>query len=406
MYKRSSLEKPNRFGMTTIWLKDSIPSFQYRLFPVFLLILSIFVAFSIKGEGGQEEIGTGHVITGKVYTKEGLPMADMEVLLFSDVNQYPLHPMAVTTTESDGSFEFNVKDNMPYLLEICGKQGTGRIFLEAGSYSERLSITYPVTKHIVILHTNDPHFDLNKVEALTKTIQEIRNKYDNVYLFSAGDIFVRHPARWIVNGTLMEDPEWYFERAMLMINTMNDLDYDLLTLGNHELAYRENHTRLALESARFPILAANVEITTEELPPVEPYAIFTTTTGRKIAVLGLSIDNARQDGVKELDLSETVRKHLFLKDSSDIFIALSHRGLRNDSILANTFPEFDVIVGGHSHHLIEQAILVNSVLVAQAGGNPHTVSDDHLVHLGKIVITLENGIITEKRGWVMEISDN
>jgi hypothetical protein len=369
-----------------------------------MAILLFFIAISAKEK--SQITAASHAISGNVYNPDGLPIEGLEVMLFDDIDHYPDQPKSLINTGSDGAFEFIVEAKGAYLLEICGEKGNGRVFLSPEKMAGRLEIIYPVTKQIVILHTNDPHFDINKTGVLTRAINEIRDKYDDVYLFSAGDIFVRHPARWIVNGELMEDPEWYLERALLMINTMNELGYDLLTLGNHELAYREKHTRIALEAARFPLLTANFEISTAELPPVEPYAMFTTSTLRKIAVLGLSIDNAKQEGIKELDLEETVRNYLPLKDSSDIFIALSHRGLRNDSTLAMLFPEFDVIVGGHSHHLIEEAITVNSVLVAQAGGNPHTVSDDHPVYLGKIVLTLENGVIKNKRGWVMEISDN
>jgi hypothetical protein len=369
-----------------------------------IAILLFLVAFSAKEK--CQTTASSHVISGTVYNSEGLPIGGLEVMLYSDIDQYPDEPRSLISTSSDGTFEFIVEAKGHYLLEINGEKGKGRVLISPETQGDKLEIIYPVTKEIVILHTNDPHFDINKTAALSKAIQEVRGKYDDVYLFSAGDIFVRHPARWIVNGTLMEDPEWYLERALLMINTMNSLGYDLLTLGNHELAYREKHTRMALETAAFPILSANFEISTDELPPVEPYAIFTTSTWRKIAVLGLSIDNANQEGIKELDLEETVRSYLHLKNSSEIFIALSHRGLRNDSTLAKLFPEFDVIVGGHSHHLIKEAITVNSVLVAQAGGNPHTVSDDHPVYLGKIVLTLENGVIRDKRGWVMAISDN
>ena len=291
----------------------------------------------------------------------------------------------------------------PHLLEIRGEGGAGRVLVSAGTTPASLEITWPVTEKIVILHTNDHHFTVNNLRETAAAINEIRNKYTDVFLFSAGDIFVRHPLRWFINGRFMRDPEWYGERAMYMITTMNELGYDLMTLGNHEFSYHEPYTRLALGSANFPLLSANVEVATDALPPLDHYALLTTSTWRKIGVLGLSLINTGRDDISELDASETVRKYLHLRDSADLLVALTHIGLRRDYVLAREFPEFDIIVGGHSHDLIEEAELVNSVLVAQAGGNPHLVSDNHPVFIGKIVVSIENGVITGKEGRVIQI---
>ena len=144
-----------------------------------------------------------------------------------------------------------------------------------------------------------------------------------------------------------------------------------------------------------------MEIKTNNLPAVKSHEIFRTSTNRIITVLGLTLTNAGKDDIKLFDIAETAEKFKFLKDSSDVFLLLSHIGLNNDLELAKRNPEIDAILGGHSHHLLEEAALVNSVLVAQAGGNPHIVSDSHPAFLGKVVLTLENGKITEKKGKVI-----
>ena len=308
------------------------------------------------------------------------------------------------TTRENGLLKLKVKPNQSYILEIEGKQGAGRIFLSPEKFSDTIFITYPVKEQIVFLHNNDLHFDLNHLEEFTQKITEIRALYDDVYLVNAGDIFVKHPHRWIENGTL-KDTTWYSERAMFMIDKMNELGYDLMTLGNHELAYIGNHTLLALEKARFPLLAANFEITTDKLPSVDPYSIFETSTLRRIAVLGLSLDNTKKEGILELDITETIDKYISLTDDTDVFMLLSHRGLKEDKDLAEKFPQFDAIIGGHSHSLLEKAIFINSVLIAQAGGNPHVVSDDHPVYLGIVIFTLENGKLIDKEGKVIRIDD-
>jgi hypothetical protein len=345
-------------------------------------------------------------LSGTISNGARLPLKDIELLLFPCPGSFHGSATERYITGTDGTFNLTAVAGQSYILELKGELGSGRVFIprsnSGGNPPGKMDIIYPVIEKIVILHTNDEHFTLNNQSELAEKISEIKEKYENVFLFSAGDIFVRHPLRWIINGRFMRNPEWYGERSLLMINSMNELGYDLMTPGNHELAYREMNTRLALEAAEFPIIAANMEIITDKLPRFKDYSILSTSTMRQLAVLGLTTGDA-PDGVRELDLAETVRKNLFLKDSSDIFIALTHIGLRRDRSLAEEFPQFDVIIGGHSHDLLEDAITVNSVLIAQAGGNPHIVSDSHPVYLGKIIIKMVNGKITEKTGHVLQI---
>jgi len=372
-----------------------------------LISLQLLLSFSAKAENSnyswKQDSTSFKKLSGTVVCYEGLPLGGLELRVFPDPGKCPEIKYSYGITNEDGSFEFIVMEGESYLMEVQGVNGAGRIFISGEDRFESIEITYPVEEKVVILHTNDQHFTVNNLAELTATVNQIREKYESVFLFNAGDIFVRHPMRWIVNGRLMRDPEWYGERTMYMINTMNDLGYDLMTLGNHEFAYREPYTRTALDSAKFPLLAANIEITTEAIPPVNDYVVFKTSTWRNMAVLGLSRVNAGIEGIREIDVSETVDNYISLRDSAEVFVALTHIGLRGDYELAGKYPQFDVIVGGHSHDLLEQAEIVNTVLVAQAGGNPHIVSDDHPVYLGKIILLLENGVITGKKGWVIEI---
>jgi len=256
---------------------------------------------------------------------------------------------------------------------------------------------------IVFLYTNDRHFDLNLQPEFAGMINQYKSQYDDVFLVDAGDVFVKNANCWSINGGMLLDTVWYGMRAMEMIEQMNKLGYNLLTLGNHELAYIGDYTQNALRTSQFPLLAANISINTDKLPEPEPYAFLTTSNNHKIAVLGLSTDNTKREGIMELNLDSVVNSYLWLKDSSDVFIALTHIGLKNDEVLAKKFPEFDAIIGGHSHDLLLEPVYVNSVIIVQAGGSPHSVSDEHKVYLGELILTLECGKITQKSSRVIEI---
>jgi glycerophosphoryl diester phosphodiesterase len=343
------------------------------------------------------------LVTGNVYNKTENPEESLEVKLHLNREIKPNRQYKHTVVEADGSFQMKVRPDRSYILEISGENGSGRVFLPAEGLPENIELSYPVTEKMVILHTNDRHFDLNLQDEFSQKLEEFRAEYDDVFLLEAGDVFVRHAHKWVVNDSLVKDTAWYGQRTLQMIQKMNELGYDVMTLGNHELAWIKDHTRFALDAARFPVLAANMEISTDKLPRPLPFTVLNTSTKRRIAVLGLSTDNAGREGVKELDLAETVDKYKSLKDFSDVYLVLSHLGLKKDMLLAKDFSFFDAIIGGHSHDLLEKSLLVDSVLIAQAGGNPHFVSDDHPVYLGKVILTLENGRITGKKGEVLEI---
>lgn len=248
---------------------------------------------------------------------------------------------------------------------------------------------------VIILHTNDLHFDFNHRELFSDVTAYFRRNYENVFLLDAGDIFVRHARHWPVP----EDPASYEKQARFMVEKMNDFGYDAAVLGNHELDYRGTLTRDSLRLARFPLLGANVVVETECFDQPEPYTVLETACGRTVAVIGLCV--GRADGIRVTNRVQALREHLHLRAEHDILVLLTHIGHAADRSLAGEFDEIDVIIGGHSHSSVNPAEIINGVLVAAAGGNPHQMNPDRRQHLGVIRMRLEGGVIVEKSGKVL-----
>lgn len=341
----------------------------------------------------------GSGLEGTVQDRNGNPLPGVEILLFDRrVEELtPERSLARAVADGSGRFRLAAAPEGDALLKVRGAQGAGRLRVGSHRTASPLTIVYPVVETIVFLHDNDTHFNLNHREAFRARIEEIRSRNPDVFLLSAGDIFIRHPDRWPVKTR-----EYYRERSRFMIEAMNKLGYDAATPGNHELDYIDHLTRESLELAKFPLLGANVEIATEALPRLHPYVVLETSTRRTIAVLGLSVVNFRKEGVLARDPVETALEYVHLAREHDLFMALTHIGIRVDRALAERVPELDLIIGGHSHTLLPEAEHVNSVLVAQAGGVPggHPVRDTLPKFLGEVTLTLENGRIVEKGGRV------
>jgi 2',3'-cyclic-nucleotide 2'-phosphodiesterase (5'-nucleotidase family) len=358
------------------------------------LMLLPFTAFP----GGKSSVQIARVVAENAHDDQ-----DFEIRIFNLVEDYQGNLMHTGNTGPSGVFSFELNESENVIIEIGGNQGSGRIRVNGSFDADTLLISYPVRETIVFLHTNDHHFDINLWDELSDEVQQIRQAYADVFLLEAGDLFVRHVWRWTRNGTPVINPMWYRNRAVRMIELRNQLQYDAMTPGNHELAYFFGFTRKALERAEFPIVAANISSTSPRLPQPADYVNLTTSTGRTVTVLGLSVNNARREGVVQHDIFETARSYMFLREGADVFVALTHIGLNQDRQLAEMFPELDLIIGGHSHSLLHESILVNQVLIAQAGGNPHVVSDDHPLYLGKVTLVLENGKPVSKQGVVYRI---
>ena len=363
--------------------------------PAILIILLAYLF--VIGCGGQD-------IAGRITAPDGKPIDNLQVLLYTASAEKPNSAIAETVTDAKGIFHIKTEYKGNVVLEVVGNQGEGRIHIIQNKLRNRIDINYPVQEKIVFLHDNDLHFDFNSLDAFQIKLEEIRNSNKDVFLFNAGDTFVRHKHRWIVDDQPMEDIAWYGERTLFMIDTMNRLGYDLMTPGNHELAYIQPYTRIALDKAQFPLIAANIEVSTDAFPPPEPFRILKTKTWRTVAVWGLTTVSLPADstGITPLDPFETAGRYMYLGDENDVFVALTHIGYKNDKELAARYPEIDVIIGGHSHTLLEDAEIINTVLVAQAGGSEHVMSKDHVKYLGEVDVLLENGEITEKEGHVIE----
>jgi 5'-nucleotidase / UDP-sugar diphosphatase len=306
------------------------------------------------------------------------------------------------------------------LIVLDGPEDIGRVRICEENAAD-LRITYPVKTTIILLHDNDQHFNFNHMDQFTAVIDNIRNEYSNVYLLNAGDIFIRSPEQWDVPTR-----DFYEHHAFKAVELMNNLNYDVMTLGNHELNYINSLTRRALEGARFPLLGANIEVTTRYLPQPLPYTVLMTDNDISIAVLGLSTVNFEQEGVRSRSPIETAKEYRYLSDKHDIFVALTHIGYNGDRRLAEEIGfdviigGIDTIIGGHSHTLLTEAELVNGVLIAQAGGTAanrpnsllgkvhaiihgrsiRNVDPQRPKYLGQIKIEMENERVVHKEGIV------
>lgn len=253
----------------------------------------------------------------------------------------------------------------------------------------------PNQVEIVILSFNDLHGDFKNLAKLSTLVQETKSKHKHVIVVDAGDRFT---------GNSYND--FYEEREFPIIDLENQIGVDVAAIGNHEFDYGKELLQKRVKQSEFVEISANVETAGTALADIVPYHVI-EKDGIKIAFLGLTnVDRhtgkpavlaERVKDIQFYDPIETALKYKHLRKESQVLIALSHIGFDIDTLLAQEMPEFDLIVGAHSHTFLEQPFVCNHIPILQAETSAN--------YVWKTTITLEKGIITKQDHELIQLRD-
>lgn len=230
-----------------------------------------------------------------------------------------------------------------------------------------------------LFHTNDFHGALTDEKAAMLAAARARLSGDEPWLLlDAGDA--------VKAGNLGFNP---FGEPIL--ERMSQLGYSAMTLGNRETHPSLAAVRTKLSKATFPTLCANGYAKSGGTVPFVP-SVLLERGGQKIGIFGLTVpmatpkkvDAALWDNLFESPFEAAKRLVAELRPQCDLLIALTHLGIAQDRKLAEALPELDLIVGGHTHVVLEQPEVVNGVPIVQAGS--------HARFLGHVI--LDAGSVT------------
>lgn len=215
-----------------------------------------------------------------------------------------------------------------------------------------------------ILHTNDLHSHFESMPAihtlLHRLSEQLEGEGDKVFRVDLGDHMDRFSLE--TEGTL--------GRANRSV--MDITGYELITLGNNELlTFSKEELHELYEKSPFKVLALNVEEEDGSRPPwIQPWEI-REVDGFRIGFLGVTIPFPQFYellGWQVSDPFEVLPEAVSrLRKEVHAVVILSHLGIGNDRRLAEMVPGIDVILGSHTHHLLEVPERVGNTLIAAAG---------------------------------------
>lgn len=206
------------------------------------------------------------------------------------------------------------------------------------------------TVSLWLFHTNDFHGRLTPERA--ERLGCRRAEHPDSLLLDAGDAVSAGNLGFRIGG----EP---------VLQRMDELGYDAMTVGNRESHPRREVFPKKLEDARFPVLCANLTARPGAPIPTCPWVVI-ERAGLRVAVLGLTVpmftrkmwSQALCDYLYEDPLATARALAAELRPRCDLLIALTHIGLRADEALAAAVPEIDLVVGGHTHADLAAPVMV------------------------------------------------
>lgn len=271
---------------------------------------------------------------------------------------------------------------------------------------------------LVILHTNDTHSNiepfsenhpkypnLGGVAKRAALINQIRSEEANVLLLDAGDIF---------QGT----PYFNKYKGVLEMKVMQEMKYDVVTLGNHDFDIGISGYVQAKKHADFQVVNCNYKVENDALQQLIAPSTILKRGGLKIGVIGVGIDLngliaaevTQQIAYNDPIVSVQLQVDALQAKKCDYIICLSHLGFDypnenkvSDKILAQNTAGIDLIIGGHTHTFLGSAITVKNksgqnTLINQVGYAG--------LFLGRIDVTFQQGIKSDTSSAAISVQHN
>lgn len=252
----------------------------------------------------------------------------------------------------------------------------------------------PVQKRtITVLHVNDVHgcvdpvidpkiSENSKVGSLARLASVIKKARaedpEHTILLNGGDL---------AEGSMLS----YLSRGAGFCKAMHALNFDAVTLGNHDFAWGQQALADMLKAFDVPLVLANVIHLSDGtvLDGAKPYRII-ERDGVKIGILGLDTPDIRHfvaanklENLTFRKAAKTVKYYvpIMREAGADVVIVLSHIGYDNDLKLAGKVKGVDLIVGAHSHTVLKEGSMTGKVPIVQAGFSAK--------YMGRVKLNLE-----------------
>jgi sulfur-oxidizing protein SoxB len=281
------------------------------------------------------------------------PMGNVTLLHITD-----LHAQLVPVYFREPSINLGVGEVAGLPPHITGEDFLKRFDLDPGSYR---AYSMASVDFQALARTYGRVGGIDRLATLVKAIRSERD--GNTLFLDGGDTWQGSYTSLKTSG---ED----------MVRMMNAMGVDAMT-AHWEFTYGTERVEELVEMMEFPFLAANVRDTEWDESVFESTAYF-ERGGVKIAVIGQAfpytpIANPRymiptwSFGIREKEMADKVAEAR--AEGAELVVMLSHNGFDVDRKLASRVEGIDVILSGHTHDAVPEAIKVGKTLLIASGSH-------------------------------------
>ena len=244
-------------------------------------------------------------------------------------------------------------------------------------------------KKVQILHTNDIHSNYESFLRIASKIKQLKD--EQTIILDAGDF--NDFSSYITKGN----------KGYTGLKMLCDLGYSALTIGNNEGFQDDELIAYTTKYNLINILSINLFKLDDSRVEGVKKSIIVNSDGYRFLIIGVSPFHESYNqfykfhNVKAIEPYQLIEKELKdNKNEYDFVILLSHLGLKTDILLTQVVKGIDVIIQGHSHHVVD-CVKVNGVYLHQSGYKGS--------HLGELNLLIDNNKIvgvTDKNHYIDE----
>ncbi len=256
-----------------------------------------------------------------------------------------------------------------------------------------------------IFYLNDIHGKMTNMERIYAAAKEFDNKNEpntGKLKLASGDIILG--ANYTSNQVANKFLNWIGVSAN--------------ALGNHELDVVPKNLSALMDNAKYKLLAINATVDSESpMAGKIGNSIIEERNGQKYGIIGIAPSDMAErvklnDSVKDIkidDFPTTVKKvqaevDRLKNEGINKIIVLSHSGLKHDKKLAQETSGIDVILGAHTHDLIN-GIKEGENLLYSKTGEPVVITQGGKDGENVGILNIEfnqNGVITKAQNNIIK----
>jgi sulfur-oxidizing protein SoxB len=321
--------------------------------------------------------------------------------------QTPLGALAATQKISQNDLlDFESKGNVTLLHLTDIHAQLVPVYFREPSVNLGVGNVHGLVPHITgrefLTHYNIPRNSLDAYALTYLDFAEMASAYGRVGGIDRMATVVNAVRAQRPNNTLLLDggDTWqgsytsYQTKGMDMVKAMNKLGCDAMT-AHWEFTYGTERVEELVENLNFPFLVGNVRDTEWDEPVFEAIQYF-ERGGVKIAVIGQAfpytpVANPRHFipnwsfGIREEEVAKNVEKAR--SSGAELVVLVSHNGFDTDRKLASRVKGIDVLLSGHTHDAVPEALPVGKTLLIASGS--------HGKFLSRLDLDVRNGEVKD-----------